>query len=90
MDDRFREQDLALRSLSMVQDEFPVDRSLVCTGLQETPSEGILEKAQDLIEIGLGLDEVEVEHAIRLRSHNTWPGLVQIRLPSVNTKISAL
>ena len=72
------------------QDEYPVDRTLVCTGLPETTREDIRESAQDLISVGLGLVHTRVENATRLRSRNDKPGLVKIRLPCKDDKIAAL
>ena len=90
MDGRFREQESAISSLMGEQEEFPVDKSIICIGLKETAREDIHVVAQDLVESGLGLVNVQVERAKRLQSRNDKPGLVKIRLPTTADKISAL
>ena len=52
--------------------------------------EDIHDKAQELIECGLGLVNVQVERSVRLQSRNDKPGLVKIKLPTVNDKVTAL
>ena len=39
MDGRFREHESAISSLMGEQEEFPVDKSIICIGLKETPRE---------------------------------------------------
>ena len=72
------------------QDEFPVETTLVCYGLQESPREDIYEKSQELIDSGLGLPNMQVEGAKRLKGYNGKPGVVKITLPTLEAKISAL
>ena len=48
MDVRLSDHDKALQELLQEQDEYPVDRTLVCTGLPETTKEDIRESAQDI------------------------------------------
>ena len=90
MDDKFKDQEAALDSLVKQQDDFPVETTLVCSGLKETAHEDIHDKAQELIECGLGLVNVQVERSVRLQSRNDKPGLVKIKLPTVNDKVTAL
>ena len=90
MDDKFKDQEATLTSIVKQQEDFPVDTTIVCTGLRETAHEDIYEKAQDLVENGLGLVNTQVEKAKRLSSRNDKPGLVKIRFPTVDDKIAAL
>jgi hypothetical protein len=90
MDDKFKDQEAALTSLINNQDDFPVETTLVCSGLKETAREDIYDKTQELVESGLGLVNVQVEKALRLKSRNDKPGLVKIKLPTVNDKVAAL
>ena len=71
-------------------EEFPVDTTLVCTGLRESSGENPAAVAQDLINDGLGLINVEVVRARRLASRYGKPGLFKIQLPTVTDKIAAL
>ena len=90
LDVKFKEYDATLQCLTTSQDKFPIDTTLVCTGLQEHADENIYEKAQDLIENGLSMPSVQVQAALRMPSQNRKPGLVKIRLPSLEDKIMAL
>ena len=89
-DGKFAEHDEVLNSLLAKEDEFPIDKSLVCTGLTENATENIMTKTQDLITNGLEMDDVRVINARRLTSRNGKPGLVKIVLPTIDDKIRAL
>ena len=90
MDGKLTDHEKALTDLMAQQDDFPVETTLVCAGLSESNDENIHDKAQDLVENGLGLTHVNVIRAKRLVSHNNKPGLVKICLPSLDHKIKAL
>ena len=89
LDDRFKEQEHVLSSLKKDQD-FPVEKTLVCFGLPENDDEDIYETVQEMVENGLGLVNVQVERSKRLKSRGNRPGPVKIQLPSLDDKIAAL
>ena len=71
-------------------EEFPVDTTLVCSGLRADRREDITSVAQNIIDNGLGLINVNVVRARRLVSRNQKPGLVKIQLPTTADKVAAL
>ena len=89
LDAHTKECEAALNSIP--HDEFPVDLSLVCSGLEERADEDIYDKVQELVINGLGLVNTEIEKAIRLPSRDTnKPGLVKIKMFSKEDKVKAL
>jgi len=84
LDENIREQK------PVIPEEFPVETTLVCSGLREDPREDIPVKTQDLICHGLGLVSVKVERAVHLASRNNKPGLIKIQLPTKDDQVAAL
>jgi len=83
-----RECELAFSNIP--KEEFPVDLSLVCIGMQERADENITVRVQELVTYGLGLVNVEVDLATRLPSKSTKPGIIKFKMFSKEDKLKAL
>ena len=90
LEDNNAEHERAIEKLMENEDDYPVDKTLVCTGIAPSPSENLITKAQDLVRDDLELENTRVTRAMRMRSHNDKPGLVKIVLPTVQDKVAAL
>jgi len=73
-----------------VEEEFRTDNTVVCSGLVGSPREDIHQMAQVLVNDGLGMVDIPIVRAIRMRSHNEKPGLVKIEFRNKDEKIRAL
>ena len=71
-------------------EEYPADTILVCSGLRADHREDITSVAQNIIDNGLGLINVNVVRPRRLVSRNQKPGLVKIQMPTTADKVAAL
>ena len=54
LDDKIRDQESAIKLLLDGQEDYPVDTTIICSGIKQEPREDIYEVSQEFIENGLG------------------------------------
>ena len=89
-DEKFAEHEHIMNQLMSKEESFPVETTVVCTGLQQHQREDIHAKSQEMVEKGLGLEGMRVIRAMRMQSRTAKPGLVKICFSSKDDKIAAL
>lgn len=90
MDGRVTEIETAVENLEFVQEEYPVESTVVCIGLGEQVNENIGDRAETLVQHGLGLVNMQVTRAQRLNSRNGKAGIIKIELKSKEDKLLVL
>ena len=72
------------------QGEFPVDHTLVITGIPPQTNENITEKVEDLIQNGLGIKNFKCKRAARVGARDGRHGVVKVECHQVGDKITVL
>ena len=76
----------AMQQRQISVSEYDVETTIVAKGLSYQDNENIQEKAISLISTGLGLRDIPIVRAKRMRGYDGRPGVVKIQLESLEDK----